>query len=88
MPNRIFDDDPELGAEATKLRDKYRNTKSASKADELDAGAVSLEDFYAYMPMHQYMFAPARSLWPAASVNARIPPIALTGDNGEPVLVL
>ena len=36
--------------------------------------AVSLEDFYAYMPMHQYLFVPTRELWPAASVNARCPP--------------
>jgi Family of unknown function (DUF5906) len=39
-----------------------------------DAG-VKLEDFYAYMPTHDYIFAPSREHWPAASVNARIPPI-------------
>jgi hypothetical protein len=44
---------------------------------ELQAGngAVSLEDFYAYMPMHSYIFVPSREIWPASSVNARIPPI-------------
>jgi hypothetical protein len=41
---------------------------------------VQLEDFHAYMPMHQYICAPSRDLWPAASVNARIPPIV--GPNG------
>jgi Primase C terminal 2 (PriCT-2) len=46
---------------------------------------VSLNDFYAYMPMHNYIFTPTRAAWPAASVNARIRPIKLT-KNGEPVL--
>ena len=39
------------------------------------ADGVSLSDFYAYMPMHSYIFAPTREMWPAASVNARVPPI-------------
>jgi hypothetical protein len=43
--------------------------------DPSDCGAVSLDDFYAYMPMHSYIFAPTREMWPGASVNARIPPI-------------
>jgi hypothetical protein len=42
----------------------------ASLAD----GGVSIDDFYAYMPMHNYIFAPTRTPWPAASVNSRIPP--------------
>lgn len=29
-----------------------------------------LEDFYAYLPQHNYMFVPTRSLWPAESVNS------------------
>ena len=36
---------------------------------------VSLDDFYAYMPMHCYVYAPSREMWPASSVNARIAPI-------------
>ena len=45
--------------------------------DEPDGGpedvGVQLGDFYAYMPEHTYIFAPTREIWPAASVNARIP---------------
>jgi hypothetical protein len=37
---------------------------------------VRLDDFYAYMPMHSYIYAPTRELWPASSVNARVPPPA------------
>ena len=39
------------------------------------AGGVHLEDFRAYMPMHSYIFTPCREMWPASSVNARVPPI-------------
>src|SRR5262245_12528239 len=46
---------------------------------------VSVDDFYAYMPQHNYIFVPARDLWPASSVNARIPLVPLM-HNGEPVL--
>jgi hypothetical protein len=53
---------------------------------EVDRHAVSLADFYAYMPQHNYIYTPARATWPAGSVNARIPPIELTDENGAPVL--
>ena len=39
-----------------------------------EAAGVTLTDFHAYMPMHAYIFIPTRVLWPASSVNARIPP--------------
>ena len=48
--------------------------------------AVSLDDFRAYMPMHCYIYAPTREMWPAVSVNARIPPLPLLDHAGEPVL--
>ena len=44
---------------------------------------VSLTDFRAYMPMHTYMFTPTRALWPASSVNARIPPVPLLDKKGQ-----
>ena len=47
---------------------------------------LSLDDFYAYMPMHKYLFAPSRELWPGSSVNARIPRIPVQDANGYPVL--
>jgi hypothetical protein len=49
----------------------------------LESGAdvgVKLENFYAYMVMHNYIYAPARDPWPAASVNSRIPPIVVGVD--------
>jgi hypothetical protein len=47
---------------------------------------VTLEDFRAYMPMHSYIFTPCREMWPAASVNARVPPVPLVNKGGAPVL--
>lgn len=58
-------------------------SKDAETADP-EAG-VATADFYAYMPMHSYIFAPSGEMWPGSSVNARISPIP-TGrvkDNGK-----
>lgn len=46
---------------------------------------VNLTDFYAYMPAAKYIFAPSRELWPATSVNSRVPPQKLLDDRGQPV---
>jgi hypothetical protein len=62
---------------------------------DLAARGVRLEDFHGYMPQHLYIFSPCRELWPAASVNARIPPIPVLdkdgrqkiGTNGKPLFI-
>ena len=43
---------------------------------------VSLDDFFLYLPEHRYLFAPTGDLWPAASVNARLP---LVEGAGKPI---
>ena len=48
--------------------------------------AVTLADFYAYMPMHNYIFAPSREPWPASSVDARLGAIPLFDADGKPLL--
>jgi hypothetical protein len=45
------------------------------QATDAEAASITVEDFWAYMPAHQYLYVPTRELWPAASVNARLPPI-------------
>jgi Primase C terminal 2 (PriCT-2)/Family of unknown function (DUF5906)/Bifunctional DNA primase/polymerase, N-terminal len=57
----------------------------AANRNDLPSG-VSLEDFRAYMPMHNYIFTPSREPWPGSSVNARIPPIPILDAGGKPVL--
>ena len=44
----------------------------ASGGSDTLPDSVTLQDFYAYLPTHQYIFTPTRQLWPAASVNARV----------------
>ncbi|MEO8455258.1 MAG: primase-helicase family protein [Sphingomicrobium sp.] len=46
--------------------------------------ALSVDDFYAHMPSHQYIFVPTREFWPASSVNARVQPIKEDGDKPTP----
>jgi hypothetical protein len=38
------------------------------------------------MPMHNYIYTPSRDVWPGASVNARIPPIPINDEDGNPEL--
>jgi hypothetical protein len=50
--------------------------------------AVCLDDFYAVMPSHSYIYTPTREMWPAASVNARIEPVTVQpvtvfGEDGK-----
>jgi hypothetical protein len=47
---------------------------------------MSIDDFRAFMEMHTYIFTPSGAMWPASSVNARIPPIPLVDKNGKPLL--
>jgi hypothetical protein len=47
---------------------------------------IGVDDFYAYLPAHTYLYRPTRELWPAVSVNSKIAPIALVDEHGEPVL--
>src|SRR5262245_32591979 len=67
------------------LRKARGRHKAAPKARSSAAfnGRVSLQDFLAYMPKHSYIFTPTRELWPAASVNARVPPIP--GSDGKSI---
>jgi Family of unknown function (DUF5906) len=59
--------------------------KGAPAPSQSSQTGVSLEDFHAYMPMHAYIFVPSRQLWPAGSVNARVPPVQLRDAAGNPV---
>ena len=47
---------------------------------------VGLDDFYAYMERHNYLYAPTRQFWPASSVDARIPPVPLLDATGQPIV--
>jgi hypothetical protein len=64
-------------------RNSLGKVHSFRQRDEDTAEGVTLENFHAYMPQHSYIFAPTREMWPAASVNARIPPVSITESGKE-----
>jgi hypothetical protein len=45
--------------------------------------SVTVDDFYAYLPQHRYLFVPTREMWPAASVNAAIPLCSLPDGSSQ-----
>jgi hypothetical protein len=79
------EDEGHLERLARKQRER-RRSRPASVDRTTNGKGVELSDFYAYMPMHNYIFAPSREPWPAQSVNARVPPVALTDAQSNPVL--
>ena len=47
---------------------------------------VALEDFFANMQSHSYIFTPTGEMWPASSVDARVPPVLLRRPDRTPLL--
>jgi Family of unknown function (DUF5906) len=59
-----------------------RNQETSKQSEQ----GVTLDDFVAYMPGHSYICTLTREMWPAASVNARIPPVLVVDKDNRPVL--
>jgi hypothetical protein len=62
-------------------------TAAQTEKPPAKAYGVSLDDFWAYMPMHNYIFAPTRSMWPSGSINARLGQIPVGGEDEIPASV-
>lgn len=62
MSTMMAGDAPLLGEEMT----------GAVAPTEQRAETVGLNEFWAHMPDHRYIFMPTRDLWPATSVDARV----------------
>lgn len=74
---------PQRGAKIDQVIAGALRAQAAPAAVQAPASAtttVAVDDFYAYMPMHNYIFVPTRDTWPGSSINARIPPIACGGE--------
>jgi hypothetical protein len=69
----------ELGQFAPGYRKDNGNGHHADTVTTADCQPLSIEDFYAYMPMHSYIYVPGRDMWPASSVNARLPEMDVGG---------
>jgi hypothetical protein len=63
-------------------RDNGDATAAKGNGGAPSNAGVTLDDFFAYMPTHCYIFAPSCEMWPGLSVNARIGPVA---DGGKPL---
>jgi hypothetical protein len=66
-----------MAAEPLMTHEEFRarsEAASSTPTESLDA-PVTPADFWAYMPQHAYIYVPTRELWPAASINSRIPPV-------------
>lgn len=58
--------------------------QNVTLTQEPEAQGLTLQDFYAYMPTHQYIAAHSAALWPRVSVNSQVPPLTDTGGNAVP----
>jgi hypothetical protein len=54
---------------------------AAARVPKEKAATIQLEDFYAYMPEHKYIFVENGEMWPAASVSSRLP--RMPGESGK-----
>jgi Family of unknown function (DUF5906) len=46
---------------------------------------VTIDDFRAYMPMPSaFIFLPCSEIWPGSNVNARLPPMPVLDEHGQP----
>jgi hypothetical protein len=77
----------DVAARAAKwLNYMFSGNGSAQRADNTDSATIGLDDFYAYMPSHSYLFVPSREMWAAGSVNARVCPVELLDSAGNQIL--
>jgi hypothetical protein len=74
------------GATGQTGRQQGQPTGSSSPQPSAQTGEVTLDDFIAYLPQHNYIFTPTREPWPAAGVNGRLKPMPLFDTAGNPLL--
>lgn len=92
LGNRLNLNDFTAALTAEKTRQKQARCRQSGKQSPYDGGAVpavTFGDFHAYMPEHQYIFTHTGEMWPAASVNARLPAVhtGKTDEDGNPKLI-
>lgn len=75
-PSKSVGFDSELPPVEAYEDDLASNRSHLPPADaKAESSTITIDDFYAYMPDHRYIFAMSRELWPAASINARLPAV-------------
>ena len=61
-----------LNGQNCKSKQNKKESRKNRKYQPKDGNSVTVDDFFAYMPTHSYIFVPSRELWPASSVDARL----------------
>lgn len=73
---------------ARKMMEKYRVTEDELKGElkrQPPPRTSTMDDFYAFLPTHEYWYVPARALWPAATIRSILGKDAtLVLDNDRP----
>jgi hypothetical protein len=65
-------------------RARARKASPQSTSTANTGPSVTVADFVAYMPMHNYIFKPTGDAWPASSVDARMPFVFIGGKPMRP----
>ncbi|WP_338832323.1 primase-helicase family protein [Bradyrhizobium sp. 27S5] len=51
--------------------------RAAKEKPDAKAGDPTYDEFWAYLPDHKFIYVPTGELWPAASVDSRLPPVEI-----------
>lgn len=68
-----FRGEPEAVAKAIQGAKPIKEPGPVDRKQPKAQERVSLSDFHAHMPDHRYIFAPTGDLWPASSIDSRLP---------------
>ena len=71
---------------AREARTRATLASPSNRIKPKDDAAVRLEDFVAYMQSLDYIYMPTGDFWPAARVDARLPPVKLFDKSGNPII--
>src|SRR5262249_16630233 len=71
-------------AKLERVRRERQRTIDAMMAPVRETGPVTYDHFVGHMPSGGYVFMPTGDLWPAKSVDARLPPREVS-ESAEPI---
>jgi hypothetical protein len=75
------------GVSEDEIADYLRANKRGANDSEDDSSkdGIELDDFYAHLPSHTYIFVATREMWPPTSVNSRLPAVPMMKKDGTPI---
>ena len=81
-------EDPDIAewAQTKGLANDERELQRVYDKAGSDEPGGAVEDFVAFMQTHDYVYMPGGDFWPAARVDARLPPVPLFDKSGKPIV--